>query len=76
MRVPAFIQMQIPNVETRYVPARPGPISRLIRRMGHHIAVRTTTRELELLDERTLSDIGLSRSDIPHVAHRMRTHRW
>ncbi|KGJ11956.1 DUF1127 domain-containing protein [Paracoccus panacisoli] len=57
-------------VETLRLPAasRPGLLSRLGAAFAHWAEVRETRSQLNRLTDRELTDIGLSRADIEHVA--------
>lgn len=44
--------------------------ARLAERWHRHRVYRTTYEELSRLDDRTLQDLGLHRSDIPSIAWR------
>ena len=46
----------------------PGRWSRAFTRIGHRFAVRRTIAELSRLDDRTLQDIGLRRTEIDAAA--------
>ena len=57
-------------VETLRLPAasRPSLMSRLGAAFAHWAEVRETRSQLNRLTDRELTDIGLSRADIEHVA--------
>ena len=54
-----------------------GPLARLARWLAEHRRYRATVRELSALDDELLADIGVVRSEIDAVAHRVAAHgRW
>ena len=72
MRVPVFIDVQIPRGESPAWPRQVGLFGRLIAAIRRDLQAQQATRELAAMDDRMLADIGLTRADIPRVARRGR----
>lgn len=74
MRVPAFIEDQLPRLgETAANPPCLGVFGRLIAAVRRELADQRATRQLAAMDDRMLADIGMCRSDIMHSV-RIRNH--
>jgi len=46
-------------------------VSFILSKINQYIRYRDTVRELSLLTDRELDDIGISRGDIPNIASRV-----